>query len=144
MPTALVSLAPSPSKPCWKENSATLRIVSGNCLLVENAKASLGVANNLVVSSCAWKPARSVPEALAMCSRAALLAAFFAFINSTTSNHAPVSALPRAGLSLRVALLTTIMSMISPGIWLELKTSVTPGLALMSESIGFQVVTALT
>ena len=65
-----------------------------------------------------------------MCSRAALLAAFFAFINSTTSNHAPVSALPRAGLSLRVALLTTIMSMISPGIWLELKTSVTPGLGL--------------
>jgi len=69
---------------------------------------------------------------------------FSRFINSTTSNQAPVRALPRAGLSLRVALLTTIMSMISPGTWLELKTSVTPGLALMSESIGFQVVTALT
>ncbi|MCY1392307.1 hypothetical protein D9M71_71740 [compost metagenome] len=36
------------------------------------------------------------------------------------------------------------MSMISPGIWLELNTSVTPGLALMSASIGFQVVTACT
>ncbi|MNC74955.1 hypothetical protein D3C75_1264040 [compost metagenome] len=41
-------------------------------------------------------------------------------------------------------MLTTIMSRISPGIWLELKTSVTPGVALMSASIGFQVVTAWT
>jgi hypothetical protein len=79
-----------------------------------------------------------------MCSRALVDSAFFAFISATTSNQAPVSALPSAGLSLRVWVLTTIMSMISPGILLESNTSVTPGLALMSESIGFQVVTALT
>ena len=61
-----------------------------------------------------------------------------------TSNQAPVRALPRAGLSLSVALLTTIRSMISPGTLLESKTWVLPGVAAMADSCGFQVTTACT
>ena len=60
------------------------------------------------------------------------------------SYQAPVSALPSFGLSLRVSLLTTIRSMISPGIWLESNTLVTPGVASISAKSGFQVATAFT
>ncbi|MNE95410.1 hypothetical protein D3C80_1934930 [compost metagenome] len=47
-------------------------------------------------------------------------------------------------MSFRVCEFTTIMSMISPGIWLESNTWVAPGLAVISASIGFQVATACT
>ncbi|MOA28974.1 hypothetical protein D3C78_1499570 [compost metagenome] len=79
-----------------------------------------------------------------MCSRAALPSGVSAAMVAMISYQAPASALPKAGLSLRVALLTTIRSMISPGIWLESNTLETPGVAATSASSGFQVVTALT
>ena len=60
------------------------------------------------------------------------------------SYQAPVRALPRAGLAFRVSVLTTIMSMISPGIWLESNTLVLSGMARISLSSGFQVTTAVT
>jgi len=60
------------------------------------------------------------------------------------SYQAPVNALPSAGLALRVSVLTTIKSMISPGIWLESNTSWLSGVARISLSSGFQVTTAVT
>jgi hypothetical protein len=59
------------------------------------------------------------------------------------SYQAPTSALPNAGLAWRVSVLTTIRSMISPGIRLESNTLVVPGMARISETSGFQVTTAV-
>ncbi|MNP43855.1 hypothetical protein D3C76_1376990 [compost metagenome] len=84
---------------------------------------------------------RSVPEAAAIAFRALVS---WAFINPIISYHAPVSALPSAGLSFRVSLLTTIMSISSPGTCEELNTSVVFGVPLMTESCGFQATAACT
>ena len=63
--------------------------------------------------------------------RAALAAASSALISAMISYQAPTNALPKAGLSFSVWLLTTIKSMISPGIWLESNTLLAPGMATM-------------
>ncbi len=60
------------------------------------------------------------------------------------SYQAPTSALPKSGLSFSVSVFTTIMSMISPGIWEELNTSCDFGWPATSESSGFQVTQAVT
>jgi hypothetical protein len=60
------------------------------------------------------------------------------------SYQAPVSALPSAGLSFSVSVLTIIRSMISPGIFEESKTSVAPLTDFTSASCGFQVTTEVT
>ena len=60
------------------------------------------------------------------------------------SYQAPTSALPKAGFSASVAVLTTIRSMISPGICDELNSSVAPGKFATSDSSGFQVTTFWT
>ena len=65
-------------------------------------------------------------------------------ISAIASYHAPTSALPRAGLSFSVAVLTTIRSMISPGICVESNTLWAPGMATISDTSGFQVTTEVT
>ena len=60
------------------------------------------------------------------------------------SYQAPVSALPKSGLSFSVSVFTDSVSMISPGILLESKTGVAPGSPFTSINCGFQVTTAVT
>jgi hypothetical protein len=79
-----------------------------------------------------------------MNSRAPLPAASLLAMTLMVSYQAPASALPSAGFSPSVLVLTIIMSMISPGIWLESYTSVLLGLVLSVVSCGFQVTTAVT
>ena len=56
----------------------------------------------------------------------------------------PASALPKVGLSFSTSVLATIMSMISPGIWVESNTLLALGSFRISETIGFQVTMAVT
>ena len=63
---------------------------------------------------------------------------------ASVSYQAPTSALPKAGLSASVSVLTTIRSMISPGICELSNSSVAPGMAATSDSSGFQVTTFWT
>ena len=97
-----------------------------------------------MVASWPLKPARSVPEALAIDSSAAVAFASFACISARVSYQAPTSALPSFGFALRVALLTTIRSRISPGILLESNTSEVFGIPMTSASCGFQVTVEVT
>ncbi len=60
------------------------------------------------------------------------------------SYQAPTSALPKFGLSASTSVLTIMMSMISPGIWLELKTSCASGVLRISDRSGFHVTTDVT
>ncbi len=85
----------------------------------------------------------SVPDALAMAAWAALPAASFLNITASVSYQAPISAFPSFGFALSVAVLTTMRSMISPGILLESNTSCAFGDASTALSCGFQVTTAV-
>ena len=67
-----------------------------------------------------------------------------AFILAIISNQAPVRALPSAGLSFRVWVFTTIMSISSPGTCEELNTSLVCGVFLITDSCGFQATAART
>jgi hypothetical protein len=97
-----------------------------------------------VVASWALKPARSVPEAFAMLSRAAVVFASLPCISAIVSYQAPTSALPSFGLAFSTSLLTIMRSRISPGVLLESNTSVVFGTAVISDNSGFQVTTEVT
>ena len=60
------------------------------------------------------------------------------------SYQMPTSALANFGLSFRTAVLTTIRSMISPGIFELSKTFFASGDPMIVETIGFHVTTAET
>ena len=60
------------------------------------------------------------------------------------SYQAPTNALPSSGLASSVSVLTTMRSMISPGIWELSNTSLADGFSRMVESNGFQVTVAWT
>src|ERR1035438_3070414 len=109
---------------------------------VMNAYASVGVPNKGVVASGASKPAGSVPEAFAMAARADLAAASLRNMIAMVSYQAPTNALPSFGLAARVAVFTTIKSMISPGILLESKTNCAFGDVNTELSWGFHVTNA--
>ena len=108
------------------------------------ASASAALSNSLVEASWPSNPARSVPEAFAIASLAALPSAPSAFIFAMVSYQMPTSALPKSGLSFSTAVLTTIRSMISPGICEESNTFLASGEPRISETIGFHVTTAVT
>ena len=77
-----------------------------------------------------------------MCVFAASPASPAADIAAIVSYQAPTSALPKRGSS-SASVLTTSMSMISPGIIDESNTGLTSGSACTSASSGFQVTTAV-
>ena len=83
------SCAPGPS---WSSDRA----------LSVKATASAGLANSLVAASCASKPARSVPEALAIAVARRLALGVSAVISASVSYQTPTSALPKSGLSFSV------------------------------------------
>src|SRR6266403_23124 len=118
-------------------------VVPTAALLVK-ATASDGLSKSLVVASWASNPARSVPDAFAIASLAALPSAPAEFILAMVSYQMPTRALAKLGLSFRTAVLTTIRSMISPGICDESKTLLASLDARISATIGFHVTTAVT
>ena len=132
MPTASADFAPSPSRPLLEQELA--HAVHGRAdsaaLLVKARRRRPALSNILVVASWLSKPARSVPEAFAIASLAALPS------SPCRGHHAPWSRTRRrpapcrsSGLSFSVAVLTTIRSMISPGICEESNTFVGVGRA---------------
>jgi hypothetical protein len=96
-----------------------------------------------VVFNWLSKLARSAPDSLAICSRAALPSGVWAVVRAMVSYQMPVRALPRFGLAFRASVLTIRPSRISPGIFELSKTSVAPGIFFTSDSCGFQVTRAL-
>ncbi len=85
-----------------------------------------------------------MPEAAPIAARAAAPSGVSAVMRAMVSYQMPASALPKLGLAFSVSVLATIRSMISPGICELSKTVVAPGRARISETIGFQVTTAVT
>ena len=85
-----------------------------------------------------------MPEASAIAVRAAAPAASVFDMIDIISYQAPVRAMPNFGLAARVSVLTIMMSMISPGVWLESNTGLAFDMAEISLSSGFQVTTAVT
>lgn len=79
-----------------------------------------------------------------MAERAALAVSPSPAMSAMTSYQMPVRALPKSGLSFSTAVFATRRSMISPGILDESNTSWAPGVFRISETMGFQVVTAVT
>ena len=85
-----------------------------------------------------------MPEAAPIAARAAAPSGVTDTISVTVSYQMPASALPKSGFSASDAVLATIRSIISPGIWLESNTLVASGSFSISATIGFQVTIAAT